>query len=93
MTAPRESFAVSAVSAVMTDFGQLDVVMNRQLSNDFIFGIDPNWAELRTLPNRDFAITDMARTGDSWQRQVVTEFCFVPTAPKSHFFVADLNGS
>jgi hypothetical protein len=93
MTSPRESFSVGSVSAVLTDFGQLDCVMDRFLGNLFIYGIDPNWCELRTLPNRNFQTIDLAKTGDSKQRSVVTEFCLVPTAPKAHFFVGDLNGS
>ena len=93
MTAPRESFHIGAVSSFLTDFGQLDVTMDRFLGNDKIYGIDTDWAELRTLPNRNFATNDMARTGDSMQRQIVTEFCLIPTAPKAHFAVHDLNGS
>ena len=93
MTNPRESFHVGSVSAFLTDFGQLDVTMNRHLSNDSIYGIDPDWMELRTLPNRNFQVNDMARTGDSVQKQVITEFCLVPTAPKAHFAIHDLNGS
>lgn len=93
MTNPKESFHIGAVSAFLTDYGQLDVTMSRFLSNDSIYGIDTDWMEMRTLPNRDFQVNEMARTGDSMQKQVVTEFCLCPTAPKAHFAIHDLNGS
>ena len=90
---PVEGMHVGSVSVFLTDFGQLDVTMSRQLSNDKALLIDYDWCEYRTLPNRNFAMKEMASTGDSMQKQLIVEGTLVMTAPKSSAQVLALNGS
>jgi|TARA_R110000824_G_scaffold198214_2_gene382183 hypothetical protein len=90
---PVEGMHVGSISVFLTDYGQLDVTMSRQLSNDKALLLDYDWLEYRTLPNRNFAIKDMAANGDSVQKQIVVEGTLCALAPKSSAQVVALNGS
>jgi len=50
-TAPREAAIVGSVSLYLSDFGQLDVVIDRFASDDRVYLLDSDYASVCTLPN------------------------------------------
>ena len=90
-TAPREAAIVGSVSLYLSDFGQLDVVIDRFASDDRVYLLDSDYASICTLPNRNFAVQDLAKTGDSEKFQIITEFTLKVSAPKAHAAVYDLS--
>lgn len=90
-TAPREAAIVGSVSLYLSDFGQLDVVIDRFASDDRVYLLDSDYASVCTLPNRNFAVQDLAKTGDSEKFQIITEWTLKVSAPKAHAAVYDLS--
>lgn len=90
-TAPREAAIVGSVSLYLSDFGQLDVVIDRFASDDRVYLLDSDYASICTLPNRNFAVQEMAKTGDSEKFQILTEWTLKVSAPKAHGAVYDLS--
>ena len=93
MTAAKEVTYVGSTSVFMGDFGSLDAVPSRQLSNDRIFLIDPDFVSICTLNGRNFLEEDLAKVGDATESHIVTEWALKPTAPKAHAAIFDLSGS
>ena len=90
-TAPREAAIVGSVSLYLSDFGQLDVVIDRFASDDRVFLLDSDYASICTLPSRNFAVSELSKTGDSEKFQIVTEWTLKVSAPKAHGAVYDLS--
>ena len=90
-TAPREAAIVGSVSLYLSDYGQLDVVIDRFASDDRVYLLDSDYASICTLPNRNFPVDDLAKTGDSEKFQIITEFTLKVSAPKAHGAVYDLS--
>jgi hypothetical protein len=90
-TAPREAAIVGSVSLYLSDFGQLDVVIDRFASDDRVYLLDSDYASICTLPNRNFTVQDLAKTGDSEKFQIITEWTLKVSAPKAHAAVYDLS--
>ena len=84
---------VGAVSVFLTDFGELQLTPSRFLSNDKLFMIDPDYVCIGTLNGRNFAESELSKTGDADKTQIVTEFTLVVKSPKAHAAVFGLNGS
>ena len=84
---------VGAVSVFLTDFGELQLTPSRFLSNDKLFIIDPDYVSIGTLNGRNFAESELSKTGDADKTQIVTEFTLVVKSPKAHAAVFGLNGS
>lgn len=81
--------AVGTVDKWMSDFGTVDVVVNRQLAiqaNSFLrqaaFLIDTNYVSVATL--RNFEVSQLGRTGDARSEFVVSEYTLHPDAPAAH---------
>ena len=90
-TAPREAAIVGSVSLYLSDYGELSVVIDRQIGNDRIYLLDSDYASICTLPGRNFLVEDLAKTGDAAKFQVITEYGLKVSAPKAHGAVYDLN--
>ena len=84
---------VGAVSVFLTDFGELQLTPSRFMSNDKLFMIDPDYVCIGTLNGRNFAESELSKTGDADKTQIVTEFTLVVKSPKAHASVFGLNGS
>jgi len=84
---------VGAVSVFLTDFGELQLTPSRFMSNDKLFMIDPDYVCIGTLNGRNFAESELSKTGDADKTQIVTEFTLVVKSPKAHAAVFGLNGS
>ena len=92
-TAPRDIAIIGSVSMYLTDFGELNVTIDRQMLNDTIFLLDSDHYSVGSLPNRLFSVSDVAPTGDATKFAIVSEWTFIPTAPKAHAMVTDLSTS
>ena len=84
---------VGAVSVFLTDFGELQLTPSRFMSNDKLFMIDPDYVCIGTLNGRNFAESELSKTGDADKTQIVTEYTLVVKSPKAHAAVFGLNGS
>ena len=91
MTSPQEAAFIGSVSVYLSDFGQLDVVIDRFTTSDRIYLLDTDYASVCTLPNRNFAVDDLAKTGDSEKFQIITEWTLKISAPKAHGAVYNLS--
>jgi hypothetical protein len=81
--------AVGTVDKWMSDFGTVDVVVNRQLSiqvgtflRQAAFLLDTERLAIGML--RSFEVNQLARTGDARSEFVVSEYTLAPTAPDAH---------
>ena len=90
-TAPREAAIVGSVSLYLSDYGELAVVIDRQIGNDRIYLLDADHASICTLPGRNFFVEDLAKTGDAAKFQIITEYGLKVSAPKAHGAVYDLS--
>ena len=69
----------------------VDVVIDRFASDDRVYLLDSDYASICTLPNRNFTVQDLAKTGDSEKFQIITEWTLKVSAPKAHAAVYDLS--
>lgn len=87
MTAPREGVIIGSVSIYLTDFGRLDVVVNRIMDSanpKAAFLIDPDYYDVATLPGRSYKRTPLAKTGSADKGMIEWEGTLRVTAPKAH---------
>ena len=93
MTAAKEVTYVGSTSVFLGDFGTIEATPSRQLGNDRIFLIDPDFVSICTLNGRNFLEEDLAKVGDATESHIVIEWALKPTAPKAHAAIFDLSGS
>lgn len=81
--------AIGTVDKWLSDFGTVDVVVNRQLAiqaGTFLkraaFLIDPSHISVAML--RSFEVNRLAKTGDAISEFVVSEYTLAPDAPNAH---------
>lgn len=75
---------IGSISVYLSDFGRLELSMNRFMPAKAGFFIDPRHYEVRTLPGRSFAAFPLARTGDAEKGHILWEGTLVVNAPKAH---------
>jgi hypothetical protein len=97
MTRPRDAALVGSVSVYLTDFGILEAAVDRFIpdlgtNQNPLFGIDPRFMSVDTLPQSNFMSENYAKTGDNHKFGVTWEGTLTVEAPKAHFAVFDLNG-
>lgn len=92
-SANKDAVYIGAVSLYRSDFGELNVVVDRFMGNDRLFLIDTDYASITTLPGRNFAVADVAPTGDATKFAILAEWSLKVTAPKAHAAVYDLTGA
>jgi len=90
---PQEAVIVGSVAMYLTDFGQLNVVIDRYASNSELYLIDSDYMAIGHLPGRMFSVDEVAPTGDAKKFAIVSEVTLVPHAPQSHAAVVDLSTS
>ena len=93
MTAAKEVTYVGSTSVFLGDFGTIEATPSRQLGNDRIFLIDPDFVSVCTLNGRNFLEEDLAKVGDATESHILIEWALKPTAPKAHAAIFDLSGS
>jgi hypothetical protein len=87
MTSVKEAVIIGSVSVYLTDFGRLDVVVNRIMdvaNPNCFFLIDPSYYDVATLPGRSFRKTPLAKTGSADKGMMEWEGTLRVTAPKAH---------
>ena len=77
----------------LTDFGTLNVVIDRNATNTEVLLMDSDYYSIGHLPGRLFSVSDVAPTGDATKFSIVTEYCLIMKAPKAHAAVVDLSTS
>ena len=92
MTAAKEVTYVGSTSVFLTDFGTVQAVPSRFMSNDRVFLIDPNFVSIATLNGRNFLEQELSQDGDAKTSHLISEWSLKPTAPKAHAAIFDLNG-
>jgi hypothetical protein len=90
-TAPREAAIVGSVSLYLSDYGQLDVAIDRFTPDDRVYLLDTDYACISTLSGRNFDVQSLAKTGDAEKFQIITEWTLKVTAPKAHGAVYNLS--
>ena len=93
MTSPRDATIIGSVAFYLTDFGMLNVTIDRFNEDDRIFLLDSDYYSIGHLPGRMFSVSDVAPTGDATKFSIVSEWTLIMKAPKAHAWVADLNGA
>lgn len=91
--APTDAVIIGSVSMYLTDFGTLNVVIDRQAPNTEIHLLDPDFYSIGHLPGRMFSVSDVAPTGDATKFAIVSEWTLIMKAPKAHGSVFDLSTS
>lgn len=92
-SANKDAAYIGAVSLYRSDFGELNVVVDRFQGNDRLFLLDTDYASITTLPNRNFVVSDVAPTGDATKFAILAEWSLKVSAPKAHAAVYDLTGA
>jgi hypothetical protein len=84
-----QAIAVGAVEKWQSDFGLVDIIVNRQLKiqtatflRQALFILDTS--KLSTATLRNFEIGKLAKTGDATQEFVLAEYTLQPDAPNAH---------
>jgi len=91
--APKEAAIIGSVALYLSDFGTLNVTIDRQLGNGTVFLLDPDFYSIGHLPGRMFSSTEVAPTGDAKKFAIVSEWTLIVKAPKAHGYVGDLTGA
>jgi hypothetical protein len=89
--APTDAIIIGSVSMYLTDFGTLNVVIDRQASNSEILLLDKDHYSIGHLPGRMYSVRDIAPTGDTQKAAIVSEWTLIMSAPKAHAAVVDLS--
>jgi len=93
MVKAEDNVLHAAFDVYETDFGQLNVVPNRfQVQRDAYLLETDMWA-LAYLPGREFVTFDIAKTGDSDARQILSEYTLEARNEAANGVVADLTTS
>jgi hypothetical protein len=72
----------------VSDFGNHQVKLNRYMRDQAVLCVDPGYVGLATL--RAMAKEELAKTGDSTNWQIVTEYALVVQNPDAHAKVASV---
>ena len=78
------------ISVIETDFGTLQCLTDRFMSNDVIYGLSPEYIKKAFL--RPFKTGDMPKISDMGRRYINGEWTLEMRAEKAHFTIGDLDG-
>lgn len=85
----NEKTVVNVVDLYVSNFGELDVVIDRNCEEDVIIGFDPEYAATAILrPTTDW---ELAKIGDSMRRQVLREGTYAVLNDKAHFAMTSVD--
>ena len=80
----------TSIDVYVGDFHTLQVTPCRQLVGDNVYGIDPEYLAIAEL--RGMEMKDLAKTGDSIQKQITWEATLEVCNEAGHCLIADTNG-
>ena len=75
------------------DFSVLKIVPDRFTQTDHAFGLEMEYWKVAFLPGRNMVTEELAKTGDTDQKQVLCEYTLEACNEKSSFAVRDLTTS
>lgn len=78
----------ASVSMYASDFGNLRVVLDREMDQQIIYGIDPEMVRMAYF--RNFQQKQIATIGDAETRMILAEWGVQVDNPKAHFGMFDL---
>lgn len=81
---------VNSIDVYVGDFHTLKVVPCRQLVGANVLAIDPEYLAFSEL--RPISAYDLAKTGDSYRKEIVWEGTLEVCSPLAHGLIADTNG-
>jgi hypothetical protein len=85
---------VNAVDVYIDPLGnEVSLVPCRQMPTDRIYFVDPDYVKFCPLQGRNFQSWDLAKTGDSMQKQILVEYTQEVCNEKAHAAVYDLTTS
>lgn len=87
-SAQKQAALVGAVDLYISDAGEHKLVLNRYVRTRSILGIDPEYVSVAFLDG--IQMHDLAKTGDSEKKLLVTEFCLQLDSLDAHFQIKDL---
>jgi hypothetical protein len=90
-TAPAATTIVGAVDAYLSDFGRIEIAPDIFMPDGIVEIIDPDYASIMPLDNRDMVSEEYAKTGDATDGGVLFEGTLRVEAPKAHAMVGDLS--
>jgi hypothetical protein len=85
----KPGVVIGAVDIYVSDFGNLEVVPNRFMPTDLVYGIDFDQVRRRTL--RPYFSEELAKTGDAFKFHMIVEEGLEVTNEAAHFVVRDLS--
>lgn len=77
------------INGIITPFGEVDLVMDRWISDSYIPILDLNNIGMVTL--RPFAVEELAKTGDAMKTELVGEFTLAIKANESHALLSGVS--
>lgn len=87
----NERAVYNVVDLYVSPFGELDVIIDRNIESDVALGLDPEYAATCVLrPTTDW---ELAKVGDSMRRQVLREGTFAVLNDKAHFAVTSFDAT
>lgn len=87
----NERAVYNVVDLYVSPFGELDVIIDRNIEADVALGLDPEYAATCVLrPTTDW---ELAKVGDSMRRQVLREGTFAVLNDKAHFAVTSFDAT
>jgi len=87
----NEKSVYNVVDLYVSPFGELDVVIDRNIESDVALGLDPEYAATCVLrPTTDW---ELAKVGDSMRRQVLRESTLAVLNDKAHFAVTSFDAT
>lgn len=79
---------VAAIDVYVSDFGTMKIIPNRRQRARDVFLLDPDMWSVAFL--RPFFTQDLAKTGDSIRKQIITEYTLEAKNPKANGAVVDI---
>lgn len=87
----NEKTVVNVVDLYVSNFGELDVVIDRNIEAGTMIGFDPEYAATAVLrPTTDW---ELAKVGDSMRRQVLREGTYAVLNDGAHFAMTNVPAS
>ena len=83
----------ASFSVYESDFGVLKIIPNRFMEARTALLLQMDTWELAFLPGRNMLTTDLAKTGDSTRRQILSEYAVKALAPAANGIINDLTTS
>ncbi|MBR0034485.1 MAG: DUF5309 family protein, partial [Synergistaceae bacterium] len=78
------------ISVLETDFGTLQCLTDRFMTNDVVYGLSPEYIKKAFL--RNFKTGEMPKMSDMQRKYVNGEWTLEMRAEKAHFKIEDLDG-